>query len=255
MFAKFTTLCRSAAAVGLAAVALSPVASVEACGRGGYAGGGYARSSYAVPAYGSVTYPVQVSTAANTQRHSQQMVLRARQLLKAREYAAAHQAISVAVAREPKNSALLQLRSLISFAQGDFQKAAADAYSALSFGRSLDWTAIQQLYPSVPEYTDQYHRLAAVAKEKPEEAHVQFLLAYHHLMLGHKPEGRVALEAAQKKLPQDKLIPMLLAQLPAAPKTEAVPVAIKVETPPATLKVETAPAAVTVAVDDLPPGE
>ena len=94
----------------------------------------------------------------------------------------------------------------------------------MTLGRAFDWNAIRQLYPSPAEYTEQYHRLAATAKEKPEQAQLQFLLAYHHLVLGHQKEGRSALQQAQKNLPQDKLIPMLLSQLPQEAPVEDAPV-------------------------------
>ena len=226
---------RMVAALCVTAGMLTAFSTAEACHRGGGYYGGYRQSAYyaqpvyvspryVVPAYSPVVYPVQVVASSPAQPSTASLVAQAKQMLKARDYAVAQQAITVALQREPKNAALLQLKSLISFAQSDYQQSAATAYAALTLGRAFDWNVIRQLYPSPAEYTEQYHQLAAVAKEKPEHAQLQFLLAYHHLVLGHQHEGRMALQQAQKSLPQDKLIPMLLSQLPKEAPTEDVPV-------------------------------
>ncbi len=245
MWTNSALWCRTTAALCVAAGTMTSLAPAEACHRGGYSGGYrqsvhyvqpvYVTPRYVVPAYSPVVYPVQTVQAAPAQPATAALVAHAKQMLKAREYAAAQQAISVALQREPKNAALLQLKSLIAFAQADFQQSAATAYSAMTLGRAFNWNMVQQLYPSVAEYTEQYHQLASLAKEKPEQAQLQFLLAYHHLVLGHQKEGRMALEQAQKNLPQDKLIPLLLSQLPKDQPLDAAPT-------PATL-----------ASDDLPP--
>lgn len=236
MLMKLAHLCRSAVALSLAAILAVPSSSADACQRRGYYGPAY-YPTYVVPAYSPATYPVQVVMSAPAQPTTAALVAHAKAMLKARDYAAAQKSITAALAREPKNAALMQLKSLISFAQSDYQSAAATAYSALTLGRALDWNAIRQLYPSTDEYAVQYHHLTKTAREKPDQPHLQFLLAYHHLMLGHQKEGRMALEAARTLLPQDKLIPLLLSQLPA-------------ETRP-----ENAPMPQTVAADDLPPAE
>jgi predicted Zn-dependent protease len=234
MLTHGTRFVRSLAAMCVAASTVAPMASAEACHRRPVY---VAHPAYVVPAYSPVTYPVQTTVTVAPQPTTAALVAQAKKMLKAREYVAAQQAINAALAREPKNSALMQLKSLIAFAQGDFRQSAAMAYSALTLGRSLDWNAVRQLYPSAAEYAEQYRRLAMMAKETPDQPHLQFLLAYHHLMLGHQKEGRMALEQAQKMLPQDKLISLLLTQVPAMPKS----------TEP--------PSATTLAADDLPPAE
>lgn len=238
MLTHLTTLTRAAALLTLAVATVVPATSVEACHRGGgYRGGyggGYARPAYVTPSYSPVQYTTQSAVAAPAQPTTPALVAQAKQMLKSRNYGAAQQAVDVALKREPKNAALMQLKSLISFAQSDFQAAAAMAYSALTLGQSFDWNVCRQLYPSTAEYTQQYQTLAAVVKAKPDQPHLQFLLAYHHLLLGHQKEGRAALELAKSLLPQDKLIPMLLSQLPSSPAKEA-------------------PAAPSVAVDDSAP--
>lgn len=219
-----STISRLVAAACLAATVAVPFASAEACHRrGGYGPAvHYPRPVYATPAYQPAVYPMVTTNSAQPTMAA--LVAHAKQMLKSRDYDAAQKGVTAALAREPKNSALMQLKSLISFAQSDYQTSAAMAYSALTLGRSLDWNAIQQLYPSANEYTLQYRLLSATAKDKPDQPHLQFLLAYHHLMLGHKDAGRTALLAAQEKLPQDKLIPLLLSQLPAETKAVATPV-------------------------------
>lgn len=249
--------CVASARVRLVAAALVAAGSMaalsqpaSACpphhfgGLGGFGGyGGYNHSYYTQPtyAYAQPAYyataqqvaPVAVAASVATTvppatSTVQALVGDAKSYFKQRQFEAAISSLNTAVsmATADQMSELLQFRSLVYFAKGDVQHSSADAYAGLAAGSSLNWTAIAALYPSTEEYARQYHLLAQAAQVKANDASIQFLLGYHHLMLGHVAEGRAALVAAQQSLPNDRLLPALIAQLPApAVSVSAIPVA------------------------------
>src|SRR5262249_15014762 len=132
MLTNASRFARTATLLCAAIVTALPLTSAQACNRGGYWYGGtgfgygycYSRPAYVVPAYSAVSYPVVQTSAAQTQPTTLALVTHAKKMLKARNFAEAQQAVSVALQREPKNSQLMQLKALIAFAQNDFQTAA-----------------------------------------------------------------------------------------------------------------------------------
>ena len=100
------------------------------------------------------------------------------------------------------NPAVCQVAALMHFDAGNFDRAAGLAYQGLQTQtRPLSWDSIVSLYGQQSQrYAAQYQRLQQVAAENPESAAVQFLLGYHHLMLGHLDHAQRSLAAASEKL-------------------------------------------------------
>jgi len=231
----------TSSAVLFSLFAFGPGQKAQACPRGGYSSGysGYGYSGYSSGysqsyrphyVYQQATYvttptqTVQVTSTSSASTSSLAAAIQeSRTALKVRNYGSALAAADKALKLSPQNSDVNQLKALILFSMGDFQKASASAYTGLSTGRAFTWPTLAQLSPSVDDYKRQYAALADQSRANPDQASLSFLLGYHHLMLGHMAEGRAALAAAQEKLPQDKLLPLLLSQLPAP--VESIPAA------------------------------
>lgn len=227
---KFTTLA-TGSAVLLSLFSFGAGHRAEACPRGGYSSGyGYGYSGYSSGYYSAyrpaavyqqasyVSTPVQTVQVTSTSTSTSGLAASIDQsaaALKRRDYGTALAAADKALQQSPQNSDVHQLKSLILFAMGDYQKASASAYNGLATGRAFTWPTVAKLYPSVEDYKRQYASLAEQTRDKSDQASLHFLLGYHHLMLGHVAEGRASLAAAQTKLPQDKLLSVLLSQLPA----------------------------------------
>jgi len=142
-------------------------------------------------------------------------VAEARQALKQRQFDLAVRMIDQALQRSPNSSDLLQLKSLVLMLHGDFTSAAAFAHAGLSSGVLLNRPALLALVPTEAEYAQRLQMLQSKVRTSPDNADFQFLLAYHLLSAGDTQAGRTALLAARDRLPNDQLIPVLLAQLAA----------------------------------------
>lgn len=169
---------------------------------------------YPRPASVSTSAVAVAASAAPTQA---EIVAKARQALRTRDYASALQLTDQALQRLPQNSELLQMKSLALMLKGEFQAAAVAAHSGLSTGVIFNRATLLALAPDEAEYTRQLQTLLRQTQAAPGNADLQFLLAYHEFAAGHVAEGRAALLAAREKLPNDKLISVLLSQLPATP--------------------------------------
>jgi tetratricopeptide (TPR) repeat protein len=135
----------------------------------------------------------------------------AQQSFARRDYASALTAMDQVVELEPKNLDVLQFRSLVLFAQQDYQRAAADAYDALLLGPTWTWPTISKLYNSnTATYTAHYQALSRAAKSDQYSLEKHFLLAYHHLMLGHLEHGQKELEHVLAIQPNEPVSAQLL---------------------------------------------
>lgn len=114
--------------------------------------------------------------------------------------------------------AVCQTYALILFQTGDFQKAAEWAYAGLQSVKPFDWNTIQGLYGHPEDYAARYRELQKLSREEPERVELHFLLAYHHLMLGHLRHAEAELKITQNSLGSDLVVQKLLqmAQNPAA---------------------------------------
>jgi|GEM_PF-6294075 len=137
-----------------------------------------------------------------------------------RNYGSALTYVNLAIQELPHNTDLHQLRSLVLFALGDYQPAAASAYTALAAGPGWNWKTLSGFYASTDHYTTQVRALEQAARND-SAAEKHFLLAYHYLMLSHLEAARSQLAQVLQVMPHDKLSQSLLAALPVA-KADAV---------------------------------
>jgi predicted Zn-dependent protease len=128
-----------------------------------------------------------------------------------RDYASALKAMDEVVKLQPENLDVRQFRSLVLFAQQDYQRAAADAYDALLLGPTWTWPTVAKLYKSDADvYTAHYRALSRAAKSDQHSLEKHFLLAYHHLMLGHLEHGQRELEHVLAIQPEEPVTQQLL---------------------------------------------
>lgn len=111
----------------------------------------------------------------------------------------------------PESASAYQFRGLAHFADGDFDRAAADVYDTLLRGPIWNWETVYPLYKSKQVYTNQYRALSRAAKQDPSSMSKHFLLAYHHLMLGHLEHGEKELRTVLTIQPNETVTQKLLA--------------------------------------------
>jgi hypothetical protein len=108
----------------------------------------------------------------------------------ARNYSAALRRLNRYLERDGGDHELLQLRSLTNFMLNDYKAAYRDALAVTAIGGVWDWPTLSSLYPSVDEYSAQFHALGKHVSANPSASQATFLLAYHNLMLGHSDVAR-----------------------------------------------------------------
>lgn len=114
------------------------------------------------------------------------------------------------VEQSPKSVSAYQFRALSHFAQGNYDEAAADIYETLLRGNLWTWDTIHPLYKDNQTYTKQYRTLYHAAKDDTESMSKHFVLAYHHLVLGHLDHGAKELEIVLKIQPEEPVTTQLL---------------------------------------------
>jgi tetratricopeptide (TPR) repeat protein len=105
------------------------------------------------------------------------------------------------------------LTSLALFASGEYRGAATAAHAALALGAPSDWANLYSYYNDAQKYTEQLRKLEKTVTDAPTAAAGQFLLGYHYLMTGAKPEARKHFAEAARLTPNDKLAEHILKQL------------------------------------------
>lgn len=160
--------------------------------------------------------PVYRAVAQKTTRsltpleRSRELVAAAKQSLKRGEYAVAKRQLDRVVKLTPDQADAYQFRSLVLFAQQDYDAAAADAYDTLLRGNMWTWNTVAKLYPSPKTYQTHYKSLARAARDDKQSMAKHFLLAYHHLMLGHLSHGEKELVHVLKIKPGESVTGKLL---------------------------------------------
>ncbi len=143
-------------------------------------------------------------------------------LFHARNYSLVLRRVSRALARDPEDRDLLQLRSLTQLALGDFKAAAADAMLVLAQDEVWDWATLRSLYRSADEYTSLYRSLEDRVIAKPNAVDLRVLLAYHNMMLGHQDAARRHFERVAALDPSNEIARrMIAAEQPPQPRAEA----------------------------------
>jgi len=123
----------------------------------------------------------------------------------------------------PRNARVHELMSLALFSLKDYRGAAMEAHAAVALGPISDWAQLYSYYGDLDAYTKPLDALVDYVRKNPASAEGRFLLAYHDLMMGHNPEGKVQLAQVIKLVPQDKVAEQLMLQLGGTSATTAVP--------------------------------
>ncbi|MDB4777908.1 hypothetical protein OAG68_00465 [bacterium] len=103
-----------------------------------------------------------------------------------------------------------QFNSLCQFAIANYGKSAEHAYAAAAKNQVWDWRQLRANYGDDAIYSQQYLALQQAARQPTADVSVWFLLGYHHLMLGHRDDASVVLNAVLKKLPNDPVAHRML---------------------------------------------
>ncbi len=139
-----------------------------------------------------------------------ELTFEARHAFKNREYAQSTEIMNQVLELSPASAAAYQFRALTHFAQANYDEAAADIYETLLRGPIWNWSTLRPLYAERDEYTSQYHALSREAKSDSESMSKHFLLAYHHLVLGHLEHGERELQKVLEIQPEEPVTTQLL---------------------------------------------
>ncbi len=102
-----------------------------------------------------------------------------------------------------------QSYALILFQNGDFSESAAWAYESLRASRPWDWDALRGLYGEAQDYAARYEQLQTRSAAQPDQIQRRFLLAYHHLMLGHQANATRELQSVKQSIAEDPVVQRL----------------------------------------------
>jgi hypothetical protein len=106
--------------------------------------------------------------------------------------------------------ALAPFHSLCLFATRDYIRSAEFAYAAAAESQIWGWEQVKGYYGNPEYHSQQYRDLQNAANDPDADVSVQFLLGYHHLMLGHRNHARQQFERVLTKLPNDPVTRHLL---------------------------------------------
>lgn len=116
----------------------------------------------------------------------------------------------------PRDPAVHEFRALVLFARGDYRQAAATIYAVLAVAPGWDWATLSSFYSDPAEMTRQLRQLETFRKQNPDSAEAAFLLAYHYVSCRHVAAARRQFQTAARLLPDDLLIPPLVALMAGA---------------------------------------
>ena len=118
--------------------------------------------------------------------------------------------------------ALNHFHALCTFAEGNYDRSAEYAYAGLAQGQPIyNWDQLRGYYKDSAAYSQQYQALQARAAGADASVSTQFLLGYHHLMLGHRKHATQVFEHILTRLPNDPVVQHTLTiskQLPPQPR-------------------------------------
>jgi tetratricopeptide (TPR) repeat protein len=134
---------------------------------------------------------------------AQQVFQDARDRFQVNDFEQALRLADQALVQLPNDPVLHEFRALSLFALGRYDEAAATAYAVLSAGPGWDWTTLAGLYGNTDTYTSQLRNLEAAVEQQPEAAPVNFLLAYHYLVQGHRNEAGEQFARVARLQPSD----------------------------------------------------
>lgn len=125
--------------------------------------------------------------------------------------------------RYPRDVALRELQALAHFAQQNYADSAKSLRLSLVEGGGWDWQAFVEIYGAnnIDRYTMQLRGLEQAVSDKPSDAALRMLLAYHYQVAGHKPQAERQLKQAVALEPNDELARAMLG-LPPLPPAPAI---------------------------------
>lgn len=103
-----------------------------------------------------------------------------------------------------------QFRALCKFSQGNFPRSAEFAYATLGRVSAWEWRQLRSYYKASDDYRVQYLALQDAVRQPTCDVSTQFLLGYHHLMLGHRSHAIKMFDLVLAKLPNDPVVTRLV---------------------------------------------
>lgn len=183
------------------------------CEDGG-GGGGYDYSeplvSYDESATAAATDPAAAEAAAAAAEPGMVAFEEARTAFAAGDADKALTLLDTTLKTMPRDTVVHEFRSLVLFALKRYPESAAAIYAVLAAGPGWNWTTMIGLYGDPKTYTDQLRALETFAGDNPKSADARFLLGYHYMTAAHKDHAATQFKAAQKLLPDDKLLATLV---------------------------------------------
>jgi tetratricopeptide (TPR) repeat protein len=113
----------------------------------------------------------------------------------------------------PNDPTLHEFRSLVLFAQQQYQESAATIYAVLAVAPGWDWDTLRALYADPQTYTAQLRALEAYVRANPKNAPARFLLAYHYLEINARDAAANSLRTVLALQPSDQLAAHILQML------------------------------------------
>ncbi len=135
---------------------------------------------------------------------------------KKKDYDLALRQIDEALEKLPVDPALHQFRGLVLFALGDYQQSAAIVYAVLAVSPGWDWTTLSSRYADQEEFPRQLRVLETHHKQNPDSAAAAFLRGYYYTTCRHTQPAVKQFQNAVELLPDDELLPSLLALIQGA---------------------------------------
>jgi tetratricopeptide (TPR) repeat protein len=122
------------------------------------------------------------------------------------DFATAAKHLEKCIAANPNDPLPHPFYSLTLFAIGNYDEAAEYAYSAAATSPVWDWNQLQSYYADPTHYANQYEQLQIASRQATARPGTHFLLAWHHLMLGHRAAAQAELERVLQQMPNDPLV-------------------------------------------------
>lgn len=138
----------------------------------------------------------------------------AKAFFKTHQYADAEVRLNEVVTLVPDDTNAWQFRSLVLFAQGKYDAAAADAYDGIKLGNTWTASVLDTIYPSADRYHNQLNQLIASTESQPSMAK-HFLLGYHYLVLNQLEKGRLQFALVLEITPEEPVATQLIAAIDA----------------------------------------
>ena len=173
----------------------------------------YTQPVYSQPVYSQpIVQPAAPSVTVQPLQQARQLTAIAKQKFLSGDYDGAISELDKVCKLAPNDTSAFQFRSLCSFAKGDCDSAAADAYDALKLGNAWTRPVIQSLYgANWDKYSQHMSKLTQKAIGNEAKMQTHFLLAYHYLVSEQWQKGKDHLQKVLELQPSEPLSTQLVA--------------------------------------------